>query len=128
MKDREKIILNYLEGYNNFDVSKMIAHFSDEIIFQNIQDGQVSLELNGIEDLRNQAEIAKSYFSERHQKVKSFKHNGEKTETQIEYFAISAIDFPNGMKRGQELQLNGKSIFEFKEGKIIRLTDISRTF
>jgi len=48
-----------------------------------------------------------------------------KCEIEIEYFGILAIDFPNGMKKGGEIKLNGKSIFEFNDEKIIRLTDIS---
>ena len=35
------------------------------------------------------------------------------------------MDFPNGLKKGQELNLIGKSIFEFDGDKIIKLTDVS---
>jgi hypothetical protein len=35
------------------------------------------------------------------------------------------MDFPNGLKKGEEISLDGKSIFEFSEdGKIMKLTDI----
>lgn len=125
MKDREEIILNYVQGYNNFNVSKMVADFSDEITFENIQNGQTSMTLIGIEEFKLQAETAKNYFSERQQKIKSFRHEEDKTEIEIEYFGVLAVDFPNGMKKGQELNLNGKSIFVFKDKKIIKLTDIS---
>jgi hypothetical protein len=38
-----------------------------------------------------------------------------------------AKDLPNGIKKGQELRLKGKSIFEFsKDGKIKKLVDVSR--
>ncbi|WP_188050802.1 nuclear transport factor 2 family protein [Flavobacterium sp. GP15] len=125
MKDREEIILNYLQGYNNFNVSTMVANFSDEITFENIDNGQISMTLHGIEAFKSQAETAKNYFSERHQIIKSFKHEEDKTEIEIEYFGVLAVDFPNGMKKGNELILKGKSIFVFKDKKIIKLTDIS---
>ena len=48
-----------------------------------------------------------------------------KSEIEIEFHGVIAMDFPNGMKKGDEIKLNGKSIFEFKNSKIIRITDIS---
>lgn len=125
MKEREDIIKNYIEGYNSFDVSKMTTDFSDEIVFENIQNGEITMNLNGLEAFKIQAETAKAYFSERQQKIKFFRHEGEKSEIEIAYWGVSAIDFPNGMKKGDSIKLNGKSVFEFKNKKIIRLTDIS---
>jgi hypothetical protein len=123
--DREKIIQNYMDGYNAFDVDKMVADFDDRIIFLNIQDGAITLSLEGVEAFRLQAEIAKSYFTTRQQTIRSFTHTNDTTEVALEYKAVLATDFPNGMKQGQELQLNGKSVFHFADTKIIKLTDIS---
>jgi len=125
MKDREEIIKNYVDGYNSFDVSKMIMDFSDEIVFENIQNEEITMTLNSLNEFKTQAEIAKNYFSERQEKIKSFRHESEKSEIEIEYYGVLAMDFPNGMKKGDEIKLNGKSIFEFKNNKIMRLTDIS---
>lgn len=120
---REKIIQNYLEGYNEFDVEKMTHDFNDEIVFQNIQDEKVSMTINGISDFKEQAEQAKSYFETRKQKVTSISHNRNETEIEIDYSAVLAIDFPNGLKKGHKLELKGTSIFTFKDNKIIQLTD-----
>ncbi|MCU0389044.1 MAG: nuclear transport factor 2 family protein [Chitinophagaceae bacterium] len=125
MKSREIIIENYIEGYNQFDVDKMVKDFAGEMVFENIQNGEVTMKIEGIENFRLQAEAAKSYFTERKQTIRAFRHFNHGTETDIEYFGILAMDFPNGMKKGQEIVLNGKSVFEFKEDKIIKLTDIS---
>jgi hypothetical protein len=125
MENRQALILNYLEGYNKFDITKMVKDFSDDIVFKNIQNEETSMVLTGIEEFKVQAESAKSYFTERKQKVVSFKHDGQNTEIEVEYFAVLAIDFPNGMKKGQEIKLTGRSIFEFKDDKIVSLTDIS---
>jgi hypothetical protein len=65
MKNREVIITNYVDGYNEFNVSKMIKDFSDQIVFENFQDGEVSMTLNGLEEFKAQAETAKMYFSAR---------------------------------------------------------------
>lgn len=45
---RENIIQNYIEGYNKFDVEKMLLDLDNEILFQNIENGEINLTLNGI--------------------------------------------------------------------------------
>jgi hypothetical protein len=125
MEYREAIISNYIEGYNNFDIEQMTKDFSEVIIFQNIQNGKVSMTLNGMDAFKKQAKEAISYFSQRKQIVVSFNHFPDNTEIEIEYYGVLAMDFANGMKNGQEISLQGKSIFTFKENKIIRLIDES---
>jgi hypothetical protein len=125
MTDREKIIKNYIEGYNQFDIDKMVVDFDDNIIFENIQNSETNMSLTGLTAFRKQAEQATTYFTVRTQRISSFKHFEEKTEIEIDYYAILAMDFPNGMKSGQELNLKGKSVFEFSKDRVVKLTDIS---
>jgi hypothetical protein len=49
MDKRERMIKTYVEGYNIFDVSKMITDFYKNIVFENIQNGEVSMTLKGID-------------------------------------------------------------------------------
>lgn len=125
MINRERIIQNYIDGYNQFDVNKMVQDFTDDVVFENIQGGIVNLSLSGLTSFKQQAEQAKSYFSERKQTIESFKHLSDKTEIEIDYHAIAAMDFPTGLKQGQEFGLKGRSIFQFSGDKICKLTDIS---
>ncbi len=125
MKGREKVIKNYIDGYNQFDIDKMVADLDDNIIFENNQNGETNMSLTGLAAFRQQAEHAKAYFTDRTQTIKSFIHSDNTTEIDIDYNAILGMDFPNGLKKGQNLSLVGKSIFEFNGGKIIKLTDIS---
>lgn len=125
MTNKEKIIHNYIEGYNQFDIDKMIADFDESIVFENIQDGEINMTLNGIDEFKAQAEKSKEYFSVRKQTIQSFSHDSNAVTIEIDYYAVLAIDFPNGLKAGQELNLKGKSVFEFSDNKIVKLTDIS---
>lgn len=125
MTNREMIIKKYIDSYNNFDITNMIADFDDNIIFENIQNGVTNMSLVGLTAVKQQAEQAKAYFSERTQTIKSFNHSHNRSEIEIGYRAVLAMDFPNGLRKGQELNLSGKSIFEFDGDKITRLTDIS---
>lgn len=125
MKAREEAIKNYVDSYNNFNIQKMTENLADDIVFINKQNGQVTMTLNGINEFKNQAETAKQYFSQREQKILSFNHEGNITQIEIDYHGVLAQDFPNGLKKGQEIKLKGKSSFEFKDGKVIKLTDES---
>lgn len=125
MTKREEIIKNYVNAYNEFDVPGMVAAFHDDIVFENVQGGETNLSLKGIDAFTQQAESAKSFFSSRRQTIKSFKHHGDETEIDIDYHAVLAIDFPNGLKKGEELNLQGRSVFTFYGNKIVKLTDIS---
>lgn len=125
MTNREMVIKRYIDSYNSFDIANMVADFDDNIVFENIQNGETNMSLVGLTAVKQQAEQAKAYFSERTQTIKSFNHIDNRSEIEIDYNAILAMDFPNGLKKGQELNLSGKSIFEFNGDKIIRLTDVS---
>jgi len=124
MTERESIIKNYVDGYNTFNVDKMVVDFDENVIFENIQNGETNMSLSGLTEFREQAEQSKNYFTKRTQTIKSFSHLDNVTEIEIDYYAILGMDFPNGLKSGQELELKGKSIFEFFGDKVIKLTDI----
>jgi hypothetical protein len=125
LKQRERIIIDYIDGYNDFDIEKMITSLDESIVFENISNGVISLTLNGPTSFKEQAHQSKRLFSKRKQIIKSFKHRGDETEIEIDYHAILATDLPNGLKKGDELNLQGKSIFKFSGHKIIAITDIS---
>jgi len=122
---REAIIVNYLHAYNTFDVEGMVAYFDVGIVFTNYSNGEINLKLDGVAAFRAQAEQAKTFFSERTQSIKSFQHHDNKTEVEINYQGILAIDLPNGLKKGDNLRLEGKSIFTFSGDKVTELIDIS---
>lgn len=125
MTNRENIIRNYIDGYNEFDINKMVQDLDEAIVFENISNGEMDMSLEGIEAFKEQAEQAKKYFSARMQTIKSFTHTNNETEIGIDYCAVLAMDFPNGLKKGDELKLQGKSVFKFRGDRIIKLTDIS---
>jgi hypothetical protein len=123
--EREKIIANYIEGYNQFDIDKMVRDLDENIKFENIENGEPNLTLTSLASFKEQAEKAASFFSSRIQTVKGYIHRDEETETVIGYHAVLALDLPNGLKKGEVLRLEGTSIFKFAGNKIVELKDIS---
>jgi hypothetical protein len=125
MIQRENVIRNYIDGYNQFDINKMLIDFHDDIQFENIENGICNLKLYGLSAFKAQAEKAATIFVTRKQTPLIFHHRDDETETHIDYHAVLAIDLPNGMKKGEELRMQGRSIFKFSDNKIVELTDIS---
>ncbi|EFK59871.1 nuclear transport factor 2 family protein [Sphingobacterium spiritivorum] len=122
---REKLIRNYVEAYNQLDIAGMLADLDDEIRFVNITDGEINLSLLGRRAFWDQAVQAAELFSERKQEILAVQHSPEQTEIEIDYSAKLAVDLPNGYERGQVISMKGRSIFRFGTDKIISLTDIS---
>lgn len=102
LNNRTEKIFKYVEAYTQMDVENMIADFSDDIIFQNVMNGEKTMELQGIEEFKKQAIDALSYFSERNQFIESITHTQSSTEIVINYRAVAAMDFPSGLKKGDE--------------------------
>jgi hypothetical protein len=125
MKEREQLVLEYLEAYKHFNIENMMVNLDVDILFQNITNGVTNLTVRGKDAFKKQAEEAKSFFTERKQTAIAFKHSTDKVEVSIEYHAVLATDLPNGLKKGDALELQGRSIFTFKENRIIEITDIS---
>jgi predicted ester cyclase len=123
--EREKIIIDYVNAYNSFDIKKMLTHLDEQIRFENISNGITNMTLSGLNSFRIQAEQAKDLFTTRRQTIKSWTHQANLIEIEIEFDAVLAIDLPNGLKNGDHLNIQCKSIFEFSGNKIIQLTDIS---
>ena len=120
---RKKQIEAYIDAYNRFDIEGMTEHLHQDVVFENISDGIVNLRTEGILVFREQAIKAKDYFRERQQKIVDWEIEGETIRISIDYHAILAMDFPNGMKAGDTLQMKGSSLFEFQDGKIRSLKD-----
>jgi ketosteroid isomerase-like protein len=123
--DSKQLVQDYIEAYNRFDVDGMVRHLHEDVVFRNVANGEVNLTTTGKESFRQQAEQAKQYFSQRQQRVTDWQVADNRVEVLIDYTVVAAMDFPNGLKSGDTLQLQGKSIFQFANGQIVSIEDIS---
>ncbi len=127
MTDEEKknAIRSYLAAYNGFDIEGMVAIVHPEVVFKNVSGGEVNAQTEGVEQFRQLANKSKALFSSRNQKATKFNFTGDIVTVDITYEGVLAVDLPNGMKAGEVLRLNGRSEFEFKDGKMFKITDFS---
>jgi hypothetical protein len=107
------------------DVDEMLLAVHRDVTFENISGGVVTARSDGIDELKALAKQSLSLFAERHQGILSFEADGSRAVASIAFRAVLAMDMPNGPRQGQVLSLSGRSEFEFKDGAISKITDIS---
>lgn len=119
------LVERYIGAYNRMDVPEMLHTVHPDVEFKNISGGVVNASTTGIAELKALAEQSLTLFSERHQDILTFEITGTQAVASIGFHAVVADDLPNGLKKGQVLNLSGRSEFEFLGGLIFKITDIS---
>ena len=127
MDDEEKknLINSYVDAYNSFDIDGMTVHVHPDIIFKNFMNGEETAKAEGAEQFRQLADKSKALFVYRHQNITKLDITGDTAKVNVVHEGILAADHPSGVKAGEPLTLNGQSEFEFKDGKLFKITDSS---
>ncbi len=120
----KQAIQNYIEAYNNFNIEGMLVDLDENIVFENINNGETTLIIEGINDFNKQAELAATYFTVRHQEILKIEMEKDKAIVSLKYTAVLAKDLAETLKKGDEMNLNGTSIFYFNHHKITKIEDI----
>lgn len=124
-EELKTLIQSYIAAYNSLDIEGMVALVHPEVVFKNVVKDRVNAKAVGAAQFREMAIQSKTMFSSRRQEATNFKFTGNIATIDIAYEAVLAVDLPNGLKTEEILRLNGQSEFEFKDGKIYRITDFS---
>jgi hypothetical protein len=95
------------------------------VVFKTIAGGQVNATATGLEDFRKIAEQSRLLFSSLRQQITGFESAGDTVTVHIDNEGVLAGDLPKGIKAGDTLKRKGRSVFEFLDGQLYRLTDCS---
>jgi hypothetical protein len=127
--DRLALIDRYLAAYNGFDVEAMLAVLSPDVRFENYSGDELSAQASGIAEFRRLAEQSASVFAEREQRIAALEVEegaGDGTITaRIGFHGRLGADIPGGPPAGTVLDLQGQSVFGFKDGLIASIVDRS---
>lgn len=124
-KEKEKIIRSFIHAYNTFDIESMTGLLHPEIQFKNISRGNITAQTKGKIKFNELAKQSAAIFKNREQKIISYKETNDKIILEIQFKAELVIDLSNGLKKGDILELQGKSEYVFKNGKIYSIIDES---
>lgn len=125
MLKTEELIQAYIEAYNIKDIPGMLSLLDDQIIFENVSNASGVTKTTSKQAFEKLAVQSLHYFSARKQTIRFMVVGLESVAVEIDYQAILAHDFPNGMKAGDTLALRGVSFFECQHGRITRISDYS---
>lgn len=122
---KERLINQYLNAYNDFDIQGMLDLLTQDVLFKNFSGDEQTFATKGKDEFKVLAEQGAQYFTQRQQIITDIEHFDDKSIIELDYYAIVGTDLPNGLKAGEELKLKGRSIFKFGEDKISSITDVS---
>lgn len=122
---QQEIIEDYIRAYNQFDIAGMCRDMHEEVVFQNVSNGEVDLETKGLSAFKEQANKAKNIFSAREQKITDVRYGADSVNVSIDHTGVLAVDLSEQMQAGDTLRLQGTSTFYFNDDKIIRIVDES---
>ena len=125
IQQKRQLIEKYILAYNSFDIDGMMSLLHSEIKFKNISDGEVNATATGKNEFRAVAEQSKTVFKSRKQTIEFCDIDEDRASVEISFKGVLATDLPNGMKSGEMINLDGRSEFSFKDGKISQIVDIS---
>lgn len=125
MSTKKTVVSNFISAYNSFSIDEMLSLVHPDIHFKNISNGVVNVETSGRDEFEKLARQSAGLFREREQKIISLTESGNKVFVEIKYTAVLAVDFPDGPKEGERIEMNGNSEYDFKDGLIFSITDES---
>ena len=123
--EQRDLIDRYIAAYNRFDVDGMLALLTDDVHFENVASGQVTVSTSGIAEFRALAQHGASLFSEREQRVVDVTYREDSAVVTIAYRGVLAADIPGGPVAGTVLELTGESEFLFVGNRLARIVDRS---
>jgi steroid delta-isomerase-like uncharacterized protein len=124
MNDRD-LFLGYITAYNAKDLKRMLSFFAEDCLFENLSAGKVTVRTQGKAELEVLARQSAEAFASREQKVSSLTEGQGRIVAEIDFQGRLQADSTPELKAGTRLELRGVSVVEFREGKIVRLTDYS---
>ncbi|MFD2568694.1 nuclear transport factor 2 family protein [Pseudotenacibaculum haliotis] len=125
MKRQLDLINLYVQGYNSFNMKKMLLPLHSKVVFENYVKNELTMKLEGLKAFKKQAQRGTEMFSKRKKEILSVEHKDDHCIALVSYRATLKVDVGDKMKKGQEMNINGKSIFFFKDDRISKIEDYS---
>lgn len=125
MKRQEELINIYVKGYNTFNMKKMLSPLHSKIVFENYIKDELTMKLEGVKAFKKQAQKGFDFYSKRKKEILSIDHKEDHTVALVNYTGTLKVDVSETMKKGQNTNITGKSLFFFEDDRIIKMKDYS---
>jgi len=118
------IVQQYISAYNNFDIEKMVSLMHRDCIFESRVNNKVTLSTKGQTSFRQICNLSKKNYKFRKQVIEDFKEYENRVEVKLYFKATLAVDIPDLGKKDEQIAFETKSIFEFKNERIYKITNL----
>lgn len=105
-------------------MKKMLLPLHSKIVFENYKKGELNMKLDGVKAFKKQAQKGFQMFSKRRQEILSIEYKEEVCEAVINYSATLKVSVGE-KKAGEVMNTTGKSIYHFKDDRIVKIEDYS---
>lgn len=125
MTNIQLLIERYVDCYNRMDFDAMLECVADDVVFENISNHGESMCLQGKDAMRQVAELGMQAFSYRRQAIAKLICGDGSAAAEVRFTGTAALDLPNGVLRGETVEVRGVTIFEIRNGLLSRIADYS---
>jgi len=117
-------VQKYISAYNDFDIETMVSLMHADCIFESRENNVVMFSTKGKTSFRQICNLSKKNYKYRNQVIEDFKHYDNKVEVKLYFKATLAVDIPDLGKKDEQIAFETKSIFEFKNDLIYKITNL----
>ncbi len=102
----------------------MVSLMHNDCIYESRVNGKVTLKTTGKTSFRQICNLSRKNYIYRKQIIEDFKEYDNKVEVKLYFKATLAVDIPDFGGKGEEIAFETKSIFEFKNQLIYKITNV----
>lgn len=102
----------------------MLLPLHSKVVFENYKNGERTMKLEGAKAFKKQAQKGSQMFSKRRQEILSIEHKEDSCEAVINYSATLKVTIGD-KKAGDVMNTTGKSVYHFKDDRIVKIEDWS---
>lgn len=125
-KEKQKIIIeDYISAFNSFDMAKMSENLSENLSFKNTENGIITLSSNSKKEFIDISKKSMDFFKDRKIEIIEVDYMDKIVIVYYKFIATLEQDLNDNLKKGDIFRIGGKTIFTFKNKKIISIEDFS---
>lgn len=120
-----ELVERYINLNNNNDVEGVLECCADDIMFESVMNPNNSVRLSGKDQVREVLVGTIQAFSQRSHRIASLIVDGDRAAAETIFTGVAAAELGGGVNPGDEVSIRGATIFEARDGKIVRVCDYS---
>ena len=120
-----ELVERYINLNNDNDVEGVLECCADDILFESVMNPNNSVRLTGKQDVREILAGTMEAFSERSHRISSLIVDGDRAAAETLFIGTAAAELGDGVGPGDEVSIRGATIFDTRDGKIVRICDYS---